>query len=120
MADQGIVERLRDWPREMPLTSSVACDAADHIEKADKLMLLAHRNIEALEASREMSSETITELRAEVARLTEGAIEGWVIPIEHEHPLLKEWLVSSHPVTGLGEREQRPCKLIIDTQGEDE
>ena len=102
MADKGIVERLRrvdgvkmsepDQPSVVILTAEEATKTAGHIEA----------------------------LEAEIARLTEGAIEGWAIPIEHEHPLLKEWLVSSHPATGLGEREQRPCKLIIDTQGDDE
>ena len=133
MADKGIVERLRDWPREMPLTSSVACDAADHIEKADKLMLLAHRNIEALEASREMSSETITELRAEIARLTEGAID--VMIRDDELKDLRDPSNGSAIVTVRDDEKDGkmtgpepdghgstylPARLIIDTQGDDE
>lgn len=31
MSATDIVERLRAWPREMPLTSHQACDAADEI-----------------------------------------------------------------------------------------
>ena len=120
MADKGIdwkcFERLRDYTQHLH-----GCDAENASGPDGPSCDCGFEKAFGAEVDAVVSIRNhIEALRAEIARLTEGAIEGWAIPIEHEHPLLKEWLVSSHPVTGLGEREQRPCKLIIDTQGEDE
>jgi len=123
MADQGIVERLRvrqrEWEDDFEWMNGGRDSlkrAKEYQEAADTLVMY----VDGMSADKSVLIREIAKLRAEIARLTDGAIEGWVIPIEYEHPLLKEWLVSSHRCTGLGEREQRPCKLIIDTQGEDE
>ena len=117
MADQGIVER---WKIERARLCGDTDYRTDLTDAGDALADTLVMYVDGMSADKSVLIREIAKLRAEIARLTDGAIEGWVIPIEYEHPLLKEWLVSSHRCTGLGEREQRPCKLIIDTQGDDE
>jgi hypothetical protein len=45
------------------------------------------------------------------------AIKGWAIPLGTHRPDWRRFEFTSFPVTGLGEREQRPAVLIVGDLG---